>query len=289
MQTGDPLTWAFLLAHWTEFARAAVALPEDGEAGRYRKSVAPLISLAALSHALAEVDRLADDERALAIDRSELQIRGDVATLDAIWEGADPPDEVWGFVERAAAALGEAVGLDPDEIEPDRVAWFASQDGVSFDHPAGLLGALAGLSPTLEAWVPSPGVPFFDGSVVFHMQDGEGIPDEAIALVSAYLKRGAGKGIDGPLEVMDRYQVFRQFDFARGGPVRDVLAPESLHEAVPGQPLLIPGVLARPGASAGEIAPVPMPPRQSAPIGRVEVHEAIPEDEPDEEGDDIPA
>jgi hypothetical protein len=279
----DPLTWAVLLAQCTEFARSAVALPEDGEAGRHRRSVPHLITLAAITHALGQLDRLDEGEHALALDRSEIQIRDAIAALDMIWEGRDPPEAVWVFVEEAAAALGEAMGIDPDDETDDgvdRVAWFAASDGVSWGHPADLLGALATLSPTLEAWVPSPGVPFFDGAVVFHLQDEAGVPDEAVALVDAFL----GKGVEGPAEVGERFQVFRQFDFLKGGPVRDVLAPEALHEAVPGQPLLIPGVVACPGEAAGEIAPVPMPARKSAPIPTLQVFEAVPEDE-DEDGD----
>lgn len=286
--TGDestpPLTWAVLLAHWIEFAKGSVALPEEGEAGRHRRSTAPLISLAAVTHALGDLDRLDDHERALALDKAEILIRGDVETLDTIWEGHDPPEAVWVFVENAAAAMGEATGIDPEELMGDgvdRVAWFAAKDGVSWDHPAGLLAKLATISATLEAWVPSPGVPFFDGGVVFSLEDAAGLSEETLGLVAAFL----GDGVEGPVEVGERYQVFREFDFLKGGPVRDVLAPEALHEAMPGQPLLVKGLSARPGLAAAEIEPVPMPPKASAPMEPLQVFEAVPEDdetEPDE-------
>lgn len=291
-QHNDDLTWALLLAHWMEFARGSVSLPESGDAGRFRRSTAPLISLAAVTHALGELDRLDDDERALAVDKAEILIRSDIATLDQIWEGEDPPEAVWVFVENAAAALGEATGIDPDadpDAGPDadedhdgidRVAWFAASDGKSWDHPAALLSALAKLSPTLEAWVPSPGVPFFDGGVVCHLEDASGLRDEALGLVASFL----GDGVEGPVEVDERYQVFRQFNFLKGGAERDVLAPEALHEAVPGQPLLVKGLSARPGSSEAEIEPVPMPPKSAPPMEPLQVFEAVPED--DQEGDD---
>lgn len=284
-RSSEELTWAMLLAHWMDFARASVALPDEGDAGRHRRSTAPLISLAAVTHALGEVDRLEDDERALALDKAEILIRGDVEKLDVIWEGQDPPEAVWAFVENAAAALGEATGVDPDEEAGDgvdRVAWFAAGDGLTWDHPGGLLTALATISPTLEAWVPSPGVPFFDGSVVFSLEDADGLDDRALGLVAGFL----GDGVEGPIEVSERLQVFRQFDFLKGGAEKDVLAPESLHGAMPGQPLLVLGLSPRPGGSASEVEPVPMPPKASAPMEPLLVYEAIPEDdEGDPEGE----
>ena len=228
------------------------------------------------------MDRLEPDERALALDRAEGQIRAEITALDRIWEGQDPPEAVWVFVENAAAALGEAQGLEPDDTGAlDRVAWFAAADGVSWGHPGELLGALSVLSPTLAVWVPSPGVPFFDGAVACHAEDPAGLPEEALGLIAGFL----GKEVEGPVEIADRFQVFRQMDFLKGGPVRDVLAPEALHDAVPGQPLLVPGVVPNENGSHAEIAPVPMPPRKAGPIPTLQVFEAVPEEDPDEDED----
>ena len=41
--------WVALLAKWTELARASVALPEEGEAGRWCASLAPIINLQAVT------------------------------------------------------------------------------------------------------------------------------------------------------------------------------------------------------------------------------------------------
>lgn len=50
----ERLTWAVLLARWTEFARSAVALPKEGEAGLVRQSVADIITLQAVWFALGD-------------------------------------------------------------------------------------------------------------------------------------------------------------------------------------------------------------------------------------------
>ena len=44
----DRLTWAVLLARWTDFARSALALPEVGEPGLVRQSVTDIITLQAV-------------------------------------------------------------------------------------------------------------------------------------------------------------------------------------------------------------------------------------------------
>ncbi|MEX0742212.1 MAG: hypothetical protein WD079_05390 [Phycisphaeraceae bacterium] len=76
------LTWAALLGRWVEFARSAVALPDDA-AGRAMRQVVPdIISLQALTLALGEAETLDDDELALALDRARLLIEQHTATLE---------------------------------------------------------------------------------------------------------------------------------------------------------------------------------------------------------------
>ena len=70
----DRLTWAVLLARWTEFAGSAVALPEDGEPGRVRQSVTDIITLQAVWFALGQMDELSPAERAIGLDRSGVLI-----------------------------------------------------------------------------------------------------------------------------------------------------------------------------------------------------------------------
>ena len=53
-------------------------------------------------------------------------------------------------------------------------------------------------------------------------------------------------------EVPVARQVYRQFDFSKGGPVRDLVQPMDA-ALTPGQPLLIPAIL------AGEVQPIALP------------------------------
>jgi hypothetical protein len=101
------LTWAALLARWTEFAKSAVALPRDGEGGKLREAVPALIGLQAVAHALAELDQLPEEERALGLDRAEVLIGRYGAALAALW-GADMPSQVQEVLEDARLALRAA-------------------------------------------------------------------------------------------------------------------------------------------------------------------------------------
>jgi DNA-binding transcriptional LysR family regulator len=105
------LTWATLLARWTDFARSAVALPREGEGGRLRQAVPSLIGLQAVTHALAELDRLPELERSVGLDRAEVLIGRYDAAIGAIWAGEPRPDNVSEFVTDANAALEGAKRL----------------------------------------------------------------------------------------------------------------------------------------------------------------------------------
>jgi hypothetical protein len=106
-EVSQVLTWATLLARWTEFARGAVALPLDGESGRIRQAVPFLIGLQALTNALAELERLPYDERAVGLDRAELLIGRYGADIASIWTGR-VPESVKEFVGDAQLALSAA-------------------------------------------------------------------------------------------------------------------------------------------------------------------------------------
>ena len=105
MPSVPDLTWPMLLARWTDFARASVAFPADGEGGRWRSAVAPIIGLQAVACALAETDQLSRDERPLAHDRAEVLIRQYGAQLDAIWRGEPMPTRLDELLENARRAL----------------------------------------------------------------------------------------------------------------------------------------------------------------------------------------
>ena len=241
----DGLTWSILLGRWVEFAQSAVSLPETGPAGRYRRSVAPLITLHAVTHALGELDLLSPEDRPPATDRAEILIRRSEHELEAIW--VDPPPEIAVFVTDARAAL--------DAAARRCLEWVAEADGVVFAHPGALLEAIASVDPAVMLYVPTPGVPFFRGAVVACLVVRNPQPEHLegiVGLLGSFL----GPVADGPFVVDRPRQVYRQFDFAMGGPVRDLIAPLSMSDT-PGQPLLVPGLI------DGDVRPVPLPPRRA--------------------------
>jgi len=99
------LTWAVLLGRWVEFARGALALPDDDPGRRMRLCVADVIMLQAVWFALREVETLPRPERALGLDRAEVLIEKHTAAIEATWAGAEMP-----------AALRELIGDAKHEL-----------------------------------------------------------------------------------------------------------------------------------------------------------------------------
>ena len=100
----DRLTWAVLLARWTDFARSAVALPEDGEPGLVRQSVTDIITLQAVWFALRQMDELDPAERALGMDRAGVLIdRHRTAILSRFGE-SPLPEGLQSLIDDAAEA-----------------------------------------------------------------------------------------------------------------------------------------------------------------------------------------
>lgn len=112
------LTWAALLGAWSEFARSALALPAEGEGGRWRSAVASVVALQAVTHALGELHRVAPADRSVAIDRAEVLVRSHASALRSIWAGLPLPGEAGELVEDASAAIARA-----------RSAWGAGPGG----------------------------------------------------------------------------------------------------------------------------------------------------------------
>ena len=251
------LTWAALLARWTEMAKSAVALPTEGEGGRYRRAVAPAIGLQAVTNALGEIDRVDPQERAFAIDRAEVSIRTHASELHEIWSGQDLPPTVRELIEDAADALELALEAGAE--------WLVESDTLVGPHPGALGEMLIGLGFNGDALVPSPGVPLFRGAPAIFAKDRAGgqPEDESLAALMAFARSLEGDAGEPALVPYGR-QVYRQFDFAKGGPVRDLIAPLNA-DLPPGQPLLVPIV------RAGELCPVPLPPRSRQVIGPLPV------------------
>jgi hypothetical protein len=101
----EALTWTGLLAQWINFAQVAVALPDDEDGPQWRLSVPAVINLQAVTFALADLDKLSDDEQALALDKAQLLIEDSRARIDKAWADSRLPRML-------------------EEIESDaRVAW----------------------------------------------------------------------------------------------------------------------------------------------------------------------
>lgn len=104
----EGLTWAVLLGRWTDFARSAVALPEDAAGRRLRDSLADLIGLQAVWFALTHLDALAGDERALGLARAGVLIERHAAALAKRYGAEGLPAQAAELIEDARVALARA-------------------------------------------------------------------------------------------------------------------------------------------------------------------------------------
>lgn len=145
----DTLTWAALLARWTNLAQAAKALPPGVEGDRWRRALPALVALDAIAHALAELHELPESERALGQDRADLLIRTHASELHARWRGEDLPSSVREWIDDARRALR---ATREGGIELLAGAGFA---GLTPEQWAGAVAAVAGLEGDL--WMLAPG------------------------------------------------------------------------------------------------------------------------------------
>ncbi len=104
------LTWAALLGRWIEFARSALALPDDADGRAMRRSVPDIIMLQAVFFALAEVDDLPDDERALGLDRAQVLISKHTTAIHEHWADLDLPDDIAELIADVAQRLDGLAG-----------------------------------------------------------------------------------------------------------------------------------------------------------------------------------
>lgn len=88
------LTWAALLGHWTDAARAAVALPDEGDGRRLKDVLPSIITLQAVWFALQHLDELSPAQRALGLDRAAVLIDEHERRVRAAWAGETIPEGV---------------------------------------------------------------------------------------------------------------------------------------------------------------------------------------------------
>ena len=104
----DKLTWMVLLGRWVEFARGALALPEDAAGQALRESVADIIALQAVWFALQHIDELDREERALGIARADVLIERHTRAIAERWRGEPMPKELCSLIDDAREALAKS-------------------------------------------------------------------------------------------------------------------------------------------------------------------------------------
>lgn len=234
----DDLTWATLLGRWLDFARASVALPKDAQGLRWKASVAPVITLQAITFALGQLNDLPEDERAFGLDRAEILLRQESGNLNTTWRGEPMAPAILELMSDAARALRSAslgcciellvVSSSPLPREMlDYRAILAAVDAASFDGTIYL------------AW---PGTLAVDGELIGfatgpsprqwwrqRLNAGEAVQNalgDLVRLLAPVRVRYA----------MSPRQVYRQVD-GQGRIAQDVAAPLT-DDPRPGQPLL---------------------------------------------------
>lgn len=221
-------TWALLLAHWTDFARSAVALPAAGEGGRLRAAVPSIIGLQAVTYALAALDALAPDEYAAAQDKAEVLLRRHAAELHAAWRGEPLPGGVADLLIDAHAAL-RATREGGVEFEVG-----AGVAAVELDETARstVASRLVAASFAGDLWLVRPAVRMVAGMPCAFLRGPGGRPpgDEAAGIVLGLLPRSIVRRVSG------MRQVYRTSGPA--GPRDDAIQMDA---ALPeGMPLLVP-------------------------------------------------
>ncbi|MAO22660.1 MAG: hypothetical protein CMJ35_07170 [Phycisphaerae bacterium] len=255
--THDTTTWATLLAGWVHYAQSAVALPDTAEGQRWKDSVAPTIALHAHAMALGEIEKVAPDERALAMDKSELSIKEHAGALNQIWRGEPMPESIGELIQDAKDAWEAALH--------EGVVWIVKSERFKSFHPGELIEMLLDAGFIGEVLIATPGIEMFKGAPVATCREnfgGEPGPD-ITRMIDAYLHACDGE-VDHPQIIRPVCQVYRQFDFLAGGAQKDVVAPVT-GDLQSGQPLLIPVV------SGGASCAVPLPQRASKPLDLVRV------------------
>ena len=99
------LTWAVLLGKWVEFAKSAVALPNDEQGVRLKESVPDLIMLQAVWFALEHMDELSPAEHALGCDRAAVLIEKHTLQLRERWKSNPFPELIEQLIVDAQAKL----------------------------------------------------------------------------------------------------------------------------------------------------------------------------------------
>lgn len=218
------MTWAYLLARWTEFARASVSFPDDGMGKRWKAVVPNIIGLQALTHALAEAKHLSADEHALALERAELGIRTHAGKIHEVWRGEPMPDSLIELIDdtRLAHEIARSLGIE----------YRVSADRLVVPDLMPMVEAIRGSGWRGTVRIAPAGTVLFAGEPVVFVSPCVGVPD------AVHETMGAVQGVARVEEPVVPTQVYRQMDERTGRVTGDLIAPLRT-ELPPGRPLLL--------------------------------------------------
>jgi len=205
-----------MIAKWTEFAQASIALPADQEGPRWKACVAPIITMQAIVAALGELDQLPRSHRPVAIDAAEALLREQLALVHEAWNGELIPDSITELIEESRRAIFDAQHLGVEwRVIDERIDAPNLQPIAEMLIEAGFRGDLHAVHAGTALFCGAP-VAFFRPAL-------EANPPDGCAAV----------------EVVGPRQCYRQIDEATGSPIRDVVTGPG-DPLQPGAPLLSP-------------------------------------------------
>jgi hypothetical protein len=209
------LTWAALLARWTDFAKAGVALPQDETGQAWRNSISGVIALQAVTCALGEFDLLDASEQGHALDLAGVLLRRHAAEINDAWRGQPMPEKLLQLLADARLAHEHAASLGVEYVVTDESLAVPPLNDVTERLLASGFGG--------DLLAARAGVPLARGCPVLFMRPEADLP--------AIPGTGRTPGLVPPR------QVYRQFDDAQGKAIRDYVAPIA-GAIYPGRPLL---------------------------------------------------
>lgn len=223
-------TWTILLAKWVALAQASLHLPKTAEGERWRQAVPAMINLQAVTHAMGDMDDLDDAERGPAFIKAKVLVQEHAAALHTLWKDEPLPD----LLQEMAADAHESIEL----AQRTGLEWVVVGERLMCPHPGELVAMLLSSGFDGDLYVPTPGVELFQESPCAFLMAAQGAPLDArhAQLVADFLEDDAELG-----EGRQFRQVYRQFDFLKGGPVRDLVSPWGMIAS--GQPLLVAAIL----------------------------------------------
>lgn len=245
-------TWTILLAKWVALAQASLHLPKTESGERWKAAIPAMINLQAVTHAMGDMDDMEDEERGPAFIKAKVLVQEQASVLHGLWQDEPLPEMLNEILNDAneAIELAQHTGLE----------WVVVGERLVCGHPAELIAMLLATGFDGDLYVPTPGVDVFtDAPCGFLVaRDGAPVHGKHAQMVADFLGDDAELG-----EGRQFRQVYRQFDFLKGGAVRDVVV--SWRGLESGQPLLLQAI------RGGEVCGVTLPGKRGPEMKRLPV------------------